>query len=128
MLTITPIYAGLAAILFASLSFRVSVLRFRYRVSAGDGGEKSLAKAIRLQGNTSEYLPLGLLLLTMLELTGGASWLVHLFGVMLVGGRILFLIGFGPKKQILLLRQTGILMTYGMIAFSGAYLLITSLI
>lgn len=127
MLSITPIYAGFVALIFATLSFRVSLVRFRLRVSYGDGGDRTLGTAIRLQGNSAEYLPLGLIMIALIELSQGPGWVVHLFGVMLITGRALYIYGYGSTPMVLPARQAGMLTTYAMIAFSGAYLLAHSL-
>lgn len=123
MLSITPIYAGLAALLFATLSFRVSLVRIRLRVSYGDGGDRQLGKAIRLQGNSAEYLPIGLILVALAELTGGPAWVVHGLGLMLLIGRGLYIYGYGRTPMVLRARQAGMLTTYAMIALGGVYLL-----
>jgi uncharacterized protein len=126
MLTITPIYAGLAAILFAVLSFRVSLVRFRLRVSYGDGGDRVLGKAIRLQGNSAEYLPIGLILVALAELSHGPAWVVHGLGLMLLIGRGLYIYGYGRTPMVLIARQAGMLTTYAMIALGGVFLLANS--
>ena len=47
MLTITPIYAALIALLFLALSLNVIRQRFMGQISVGDGGNKALIKAIK---------------------------------------------------------------------------------
>jgi len=108
---ITPLYAGLLALLFISLSFRVVHARRRHRVSVGDGGEKAVLKAMRAQANCAEYAPIGILLLLMAELQGMPVWLVHVFGAMLLAGRVLHAYGFGSTPQVVPARIWGMYLT-----------------
>ncbi len=43
---------------------------------------------------------------------------------MLLGGRVAYLIGYGREKQILLLRQAGMLATYLQLALGGVAVLL----
>lgn len=125
MFQITAIYAGLAALLFTWLSFRISLIRLRTRVSYGDGKDRVLGRAIRMQGNSAEYLPMGLILVGLAEALNAPAGVVHLLGgLMLLGGRVAYLIGYGREKQILLLRQAGMLATYLQLALGGVAVLL----
>ena len=128
MFQITAVYAGLAALLFTWLSFRISLIRMRTRVSYGDGKDRALGRAIRMQGNSAEYLPLGLILVGLAEALEAPGGVVHLLGVMLLGGRIAYLIGYGREKQILLLRQAGMLATYLQLALGGLAVLLHAIL
>ena len=87
-MTITPLYAGLLAILFLALSLRVE--QKRSNVSLGDGGDPELLRRIRGHGNFAEYVPLILLMMAMLEVGGATpAWLLHLLGATLVVARVL---------------------------------------
>ena len=87
MLPITALYAGLLAILLTGLAFRVSHLRGRMRAGLGDANDTTLQRAIRVHG--TEYVPLALILLAVLELNGTAGWLLHILGSVLLVGRCL---------------------------------------
>lgn len=87
-LSITPLYAGLLALLYVGLSFFVIRQRFRYRVSLGDGGREPLQRAIRVHGNFAEFVPLGLVLLLINELAGSPVWALHGLGAALLVGRV----------------------------------------
>jgi uncharacterized membrane protein YecN with MAPEG domain len=65
-LIITPLYAGLLALLYLVLSYRIVVLR-RNKVSLGDGGNPILQRRIRAHGNFSEYVPMILIMLGILD-------------------------------------------------------------
>ena len=127
-LTATPIYAGLAALLFVTLSVRVILTRRAERISVGDGANKAMIKAMRTQANCAEYAPLSILLLALVEFQGAPVWAVHLLGLMFIMGRIFHGYGFGRTPQIVPLRQLGMLLTFAMLILSGAGLLLHGLI
>lgn len=116
---VTPIYAGLIALLFLVLSFRVVLGRRAHKVSYGDGGNKDLLKRMRAQANCAEYAPVGVILLLMAELQRMPPWLVHAAGATLLAGRLLHAYGFGHTPQIVILRIWGMYLTVGMIALTA---------
>ena len=116
---ITALYVGLTALFLAALSIRVSMMRIKVRASHGDGGDKILANAIRLQGNLTEYAPIAMLLILLGELQAMPGWGVHIFGLMFLTGRVLHMIGFSSRPQNLSLRKTGMVLTYAMLTFAG---------
>jgi len=77
------------ALLIVWLSLRVIKLRRVKKVRLGDGGEPELRIAIRAQGNATEYIPISLILLVLLELSGAHAALVHSGGIAVLAGRIL---------------------------------------
>ena len=89
MISVTPIYAGLIALLFLVLSFRVVGARRSTKTSVGDGGNEVMLKRMRVQANCAEYAPIGLILLALAELQGMPMVWLHLFGAMLLAGRAL---------------------------------------
>ena len=70
------------------LSLRVIGVRRRRQLGIGDGGDQDLARRIRAQGNFTEYTPLALVLILLLELGGVPAWQLHLLGAALILGRI----------------------------------------
>lgn len=85
---ITAIVTALLALMLVGISIRVTVLRARKKIDFFDGGDPELGRAIRVQGNFIEYVPLTLALMALLEWMGSAPWLVYSFGAVLVAGRI----------------------------------------
>jgi hypothetical protein len=71
------------------LSLNVIRLRRQHRISMGDGGHADLQAAIRTQGNATEYIPIILILMIMLEWAGAAWWIIHIAGITLLTGRII---------------------------------------
>ena len=119
MLPITSLYAGVLALLLVTLSVRTILMRRKTRTSVGDNGNADMLKAIRVQGNFTEYTPFALLLLALSELQGAPGWAVHVLGLMLLAGRLLHVWGFGSTPQIIPARQAGMLLTFSMIIIAG---------
>lgn len=86
---VTPIYAGLLALVFLLLSYRVIQLRGHDGVSLGDGGDPMLQRRIRAHGNFAEYVPLILLMIGILELSHFPAYLLHTLGLTLFIARVL---------------------------------------
>ena len=86
---VTPLYAGILALLFLALTVRVSQLRGAKRTSLGDGGDPQLMRAIRGHGNFAEFVPLILLMMVVLELSRFSSYVLHAMGITLVLARVL---------------------------------------
>lgn len=106
---ITGIYAALAALLIVALARNVIGLRRQYKVALGDGGHQDLLAAIRAHANAIEYLPIGLLLLLLLELSQSPAWLIHLLGSLYIIGRLIH--ANGVSKSIITRRIIGMQFT-----------------
>ena len=107
---VSSIYAGILALLIVWLSLKVIKLRRSKKVILGDGGETDLHHAIRAQGNATEYIPISLILLVLLELSGITVWLVHLGGIGIIIGRLLH--AKGLLNQSLRYRVLGMQFTF----------------
>lgn len=90
---ITGLYAALLALLIIGLAVRVMLLRRNTSIGLGDGGNRTLACAVRAHGNAIEYAPIGLILLLVLELNQTLPLLLHVFGIALVLGRVVHALG-----------------------------------
>lgn len=86
---ISSFYAAILGLLIVWLSLRVIKLRRAHRVRLGDGGVPELQIAIRAQGNATEYVPLSLILLALLEFSEAPVTLVHVGGIAVLAGRLL---------------------------------------
>ena len=94
MLLPTTLCLGAAALVVNFwLTMRIGQLRRRFGISVGDGGNELLARRMRAQLNFAEQVPLTLLLLGVVELSGkGGLWLAPLGAVFMLG-RIAHAIG-----------------------------------
>jgi len=119
---ITGLYAALSALLVILLASRVISRRRSARVGIGDGGDKELAKRVRAHANAAETLPIGLILLLVLEWNHTLPWILHVFGIVLLLGRLLHAYGMsgssGPSQG----RVVGMILT--LIALIGMSLLL----
>jgi uncharacterized protein len=86
---VTPLYAGILALIFFALSMRVVQLRGPHGASLGDGGNPALMRRIRGHGNFAEFVPLILLMMALLELSKFSIYLLHAMGITLVLARLL---------------------------------------
>jgi len=87
MLYITAIFSAVLALMFVKLSFRVIELREFQKEVLENGEVGALDRAIRAHANFTEYVPMGLMLMGVLELNG-APWVsVAIVGTFSVLGR-----------------------------------------
>ena len=128
MLSISALYGGLGALLLVALSGLVIRERARARVSLGDGGDRRLEKAIRMQGNYVEYAPMGLLVIVLAEAQGAPALAVHTLGALLMTGRGLHAWGMMAARDLHPARGLGMVMTFAALALGGAGLLAHALI
>lgn len=112
---ISAFYAALGAILLIVLALRVSLYRRRTRIGLGDNGDRELLKRIRAHGNAVEWLPIGLLLLLVLELLATTPPWLHAFGLALLLGRVLHAFGLSRSGNVSAGRLWGSLLTWGAI-------------
>lgn len=117
-MTITPIYAGLLAIWFLALSWRVVQKRGK-GINLGDGGDADMLRRIRGHGNFAEYVPLILLMMVMLELGGQKAWVLHALGATLLVARLLHGIALSYTEKWFIGRFYGTLLTFILLPVAG---------
>jgi hypothetical protein len=115
---VTPIYAGLLALLFFVLSLRVTQLR-GHGGSLGDGGNPALLRRIRGHGNFAEYVPFILLMIGMLELSHFSTYLLHGLGVTLVVARVLHAYALSFTERFKFGRYWGTALTFLLLLVCG---------
>jgi uncharacterized membrane protein YecN with MAPEG domain len=108
---VTALYAGILALIVTALAINVTAHRVRLGVSLGDGGKPQMQRMIRIHGNTVEYLPLGIVLMGLYELNGGARLPLHACGIALILGRLLFIAGVWNSDGPNLVRATSMTVT-----------------
>jgi uncharacterized membrane protein YecN with MAPEG domain len=123
---ITSHYAALLALLLLALSIQVIRARVAARVGLGLGegeeGHRRLLRASRAQGNFTEYAPMVLALMLLLELSAAPGWLLHALGSMLLAGRLAHALGISKEPEVLRLRQLGMALTFTALAGGAAAL------
>lgn len=93
------LWVGLCVILLLVLSALTSANRRKHSVSIGDGGKHEVAVASRAFGNAIEYMPIGLIAVALMALTGFPVWSVHLVGGSFFLGRVLHAWGMLTTKE-----------------------------
>lgn len=119
---VTPLYAALLVLLFVYLSLRVTRLRRHEQVPLGDGGSELLRRAVRVQANFVEYVPIALVVLFFVETAHYPHWVVHVLGASLVAGRLVHAWGVSREEIHYRHRIWGMRLTIGML-IAGAVLL-----
>lgn len=123
MLSIVPVYAALLALGFIFLSVRVIRYRRVTRTSLGSGGSVPLERAIRVQGNFAEYVPLALIVLAFVEAGGWHELVVHGLAASLLAGRALHAYGVGRENEDFRFRVAGMAVTLTVLG-TGALLVL----
>ena len=124
---ITPIYAALLGLLLIGLAIRAIRLRRQIGVAIGSAGNPLMERAMRVQANFCEYVPLALLLVFFSEQLWSSALLAHALGASLFAGRLLHAFGVSQEKETLRFRVTGMALTFSVIAVSAALVLAASL-
>jgi uncharacterized protein len=120
---IVPLYASILALLFVVLSVRTLRLRRRLRIAIGDAGNEEMLRAMRVHSNFAEYVPLSLLLIYFVEVSGANLLLVHLLAMCLLTGRISHAFGVSQTKENYRFRVFGMTMTFTTLVAASAYLM-----
>lgn len=111
---ITALYASLLALWLVFLSFRVIALRgspvFAF-LNINTDDDEMLQRAIRAHGNLTEYAPMMVILLYLLETNGTDPGTLHSIGLAFLIGRLMHGICFGFMKSSMPLRIGGTVLT-----------------
>lgn len=111
-LLISGFYAGILAILHIGLTFKIIGLRRSLKIGIGDGENKILNRAIRMQGNFIEQTPITLILLAIFEMNGGSPLMLHICGGVFVASRAIHAMGISRSAGVTWQRKYGSLGTY----------------
>ncbi|MFT6908082.1 MAG: putative membrane protein YecN with MAPEG domain [Oleiphilaceae bacterium] len=113
MLSVSPIYISLLALLIIVLAYRVTIFRRSEKIALGEGNcSKSMKSSIRAHGNAVENIPIAALLLLMLELNSLNPLLLHAFGLVLVVSRVAHAWGLSKRNGLTSGRFYGTLFTW----------------
>ncbi len=113
---ISLLIASLHVLLYLVLTIRVVLHRNVHKIGIGTGGDKILFRKVRVHANFVEYVPLGLLLLALLELAAVNTTLLWTFGIALLASRVLHAVGLGGSAGYSFGRATGALLTFATLA------------
>lgn len=123
VLEVTRICAGILVIVWVILMLMVIQIRSTNRVSMGDGGIPKLKTRIRAHANFVENTPFFLLILAIVELGVDdiPSYILYIFGIGFVIGRIVHGIGFSGNSPSTPARIIGTTLTFIPIICLGIY-------
>lgn len=112
-LPITCLLTAAFVLLAVALSLNVSLRRLAVRTELGAGGDEMLNRRMRAHGNFSEYAPLALILLGLVEYSGAARLWVLSLALLLLLTRLMHAYGilFAPRgyaKLIAMVTQHGL--------------------
>ncbi|GIL56387.1 hypothetical protein Vafri_11758 [Volvox africanus] len=130
---LTCLTAGGLGIVYVALQARVGLHRLSTGIMFGNASaegkaeDKALTAKMRAGGNMQEYVPLGLVIMLLLETaTPVPQKAVAAYGAALALSRLIAAYGiannFTPGSNARLLRKYGFLGTFGTIFAAGAYL------
>jgi uncharacterized protein len=117
---ITALYAGILGLLLTVLAINVTVQRNRLGVSFGDGGKPQMLRMMRIHGNSAEYVPIGIVLMGLYELDGGLPLALHVTGIALIVGRLIYIGGVWNSERPTAGRGIGMVLTWLTIAALAA--------
>lgn len=120
-LHVTSLIAGLFALMTVPLSLQITIRRFKVRTVFGDAGDAILRRRIRAFGNFTEYAPLALIVLGLIEAQGAPSLLVWPLGIAFLASRIAHAAGM-LYSVTPTLRATGMLVQHTAFIISGTWL------
>jgi uncharacterized membrane protein YecN with MAPEG domain len=108
----TALTASALALLLVFLSITTIRMRMKHSAAFGDAGQQALTSAIRAHGNLTEYAPMGVILIGLLEANGAAHMPLAITAGAFVVARVLNAIGlFNPPGPPPLTRSIGIVAT-----------------
>jgi uncharacterized membrane protein YecN with MAPEG domain len=106
---------------------RVLRLRRRLRIPIGHADDSTMLRAMRVQANFAEYVPLALLLMVFVEAKGGPAWFVHALCAALLLGRVVHAVGVSRPDERFTWRVVGMTLTLLPIGFAAGSLLMAAL-
>lgn len=127
LLRLAGVYAALITLMGVALTYLVIFRRRSKLIGIGDGGDKTMARLIRVHGNFCENAPFALALLILLALTGGPGWAVHAVGLLFLAGRVAHAIGLSQSVGKSIGRVAGMVMTHSSFFIGAVMLLISGL-
>jgi uncharacterized protein len=122
-MAIAAIYIAILIVGLLPLTLFVIRIRRSKRIGIGDGGNKELAKAVRVHANYVENVPFGLVLLLALAVVDSPLWTIHVLGLGLVVGRTAHALGLSKSTGSSTGRVAGMVLTQTALVFGALVLL-----
>lgn len=128
LLPITSLYVGLLGLLLLLLSLRVVYFRLYLRIDIGDGEQRKVQQAIRVQGNFTEYVPMIMLMVGLCEIQGLNPVILHAIGAALVFARVMHAIGLSRRSGPSFPRFVGSSLTFFLLFSTSALCILRSFV
>jgi uncharacterized membrane protein YecN with MAPEG domain len=109
---ITALWTGMLGLLMLVLAMRVVRTRVTENVIFGDGGNTVMLQRIRVHANFIEYVPMGVVLMLVLELNGAGATVLHSLGATLFVARLLHAFGLSTSTGTTPGRFVGTILTW----------------
>ena len=120
---IIHLYTSLFILFYVYLSIRTIKARRSAKVALGHNDYPELLKAMRAHSNFSEYVPLSLFAIYLIEKDGAHPLLIHLLGLSLLIGRMIHAYGLSMPIENFKFRVAGMMTTFTVLIVSALYLL-----
>jgi uncharacterized membrane protein YecN with MAPEG domain len=121
------IHAALLMLMAAALAVLVIRRRQEAKVGLGDGGDKALARAIRVHANFVEYAPFAVAAYILLALGGVSALFIHALGSVFLIGRVAHAAGLGQHEGASLGRLIGAVASNFVLLAAALRLLVVAL-
>jgi uncharacterized membrane protein YecN with MAPEG domain len=122
---VTGFYAALLGLMLVGLSVRTIRARVQKNIAIGDGNDPELRRFVRAHGNFTEYVPIALILIGIVEVNEAPVWAVHALGAVLLFGRVVH--AYSLYAGIIRARVVGMAATFGIIVATALWNLARSL-
>ncbi len=123
-LPVIAIYTAILALIFAWLTTRTIGIRRKLRIAIGDNGNAEMIRAMRVHSNFAEYVPITLLVIYFVEISGAHLLIVHGLALCLLVGRCLHIYGVSQTSENFKFRTYGMGITLASLNSAAIYLLV----
>ena len=106
------IYLVMFILIFIALTVAVIRQRRGKQIGIGDGGDKTLARWVRVHGNFVECATFGIPAIFGLVLAGSPPWPVHVVAVLFIAGRLAHAQGLSGSAGASIGRAAGMVLTW----------------
>ena len=113
------LYAALLILLLLPLTAAVIARRFGRKIGIGDGGDREMARWVRVHGNFAETAPFGIAALFALAFSGAGPLLVHAVGACFLAGRLAHAQGLSSSAGASPGRTAGMVLTLSALAVAA---------
>lgn len=123
---VTSLATAIFALMLVPLSFQISLRRLKLRTASPDAKDETLRRRIRAHGNFSEYAPMMLIVLALVEYNGAPPALTWSLGAAFIASRVAHAVGMlytsGPT-----LRGPAMMVQHAAFVVAGGWLLLQAL-